>query len=308
MSVLRVGTRASALAQAQARMFAAAVEAARPDVTCELVPMTTTGDRILDRPLAQVGGKGLFVKELDRALRAGEVDVTVHSCKDLPMETPDDLPLVAFSKREEPCDAIVLPEGVDGSAPGFDLESYLRGSDLPVGCSSSRRRVQLGRLMPGVAVESVRGNVNTRLAKLDSGQFCALLLAAAGLVRLGLGARVHRRLGADEMLPAAGQGIVVAQARAGEDVSWAAAFDDASSRACALAERAFVRALDGGCTKPCAAHATYDERSREVSLRGMYVSDDETRVAFGSRVLPAGDWERGAAELALEVRHDASES
>lgn len=289
----------------QARMFARCVETANPALTCELVPMTTTGDRILDRPLAAVGGKGLFVRELDRALAAGEVDVTVHSCKDLPMETPPGLPLVAFSEREEPHDVVVLPAGVDTCDPAFDLAAYLRGAERPIGCSSARRQVQLASLVPGVPVESVRGNVNTRLAKLDAGHYCALVLASAGLVRLGLARRITRRLTVDEMLPSAGQGIIVAQARSGEDTSWARPFDCASSRACALAERAFVRALGGGCTKPCAAYATYDATTGGVSLTGMYASDDGAHVAYGSRYFAAREIEAGAAALAVEVRRDA---
>lgn len=306
MTTLRIGTRASTLALAQAQLFARSVVTADPSITCRLVPITTTGDRILDRPLTEVGGKGLFVRELDRALAAGEVDVTVHSCKDLPMDTPAELPLVAFSAREDPRDAVVLPAGVDATAPGFDLEAYLRESEAPVGCSSQRRQVQLAGVFGGVRVESVRGNVNTRLAKLDAGEYSALLLAAAGLERLGLAERIARCLSVSEMLPAAGQGIIVAQARACSDVSWAQPFDCLSSRACALAERAFVRALDGGCTKPCAAYATFDASTGGVALTGMYASDDATSVAYGARELGADDIESAAAALAVEVRSDAN--
>lgn len=141
---------------------------------CELVTMKTTGDKILDRTLDKVGGKGLFVKELDRALAAGEVDLTVHSLKDVPMEQPDGLPLIAFPKRADARDALVLPENGN-----WDREK-------PIGCSSARRRVQLSRLFPGIEVKPVRGNVQTRLQRLDSGEYGALVLAAAGLHRLGL--------------------------------------------------------------------------------------------------------------------------
>lgn len=297
---LKVGTRASKLAMVQTHMFVDAVEAACPSITCEIVPMTTTGDKILDRPLAEIGGKGLFVRELDRALMDGEVDVTVHSCKDLPMETPEELPLVAFSRREEPYDALVVPKGVD--LGGQDALDYIRETGCVVGCSSARRRLQLERLVPGVCVKSVRGNVGTRLSKLDSGEFGALLLASAGLVRLGLAGRIARRFSAMEMIPSAGQGIIVAQARAGEEHPWASCFEDRASRLRALAERAFVRELDGGCTMPCAAHATISGDGGAVALSGMYATPDEAHVAFGQTMLTFDNLEAGARQLAREVR------
>ena len=166
--MIKVGSRDSRLAVVQAE------EVMRRLGECELVTMKTTGDKILDRTLDKVGGKGLFVKELDRALAAGEVDLTVHSLKDVPMEQPDGLPIIAFPKRADARDALVLPE--DGS---WDMEK-------PIGCSSARRRVQLARLFPGIEVKPVRGNVQTRLRRLDSGEYGALVLAAAGLHRLGL--------------------------------------------------------------------------------------------------------------------------
>ena len=170
--MIKVGSRDSRLAVVQAE------EVMRRLGECELVTMKTTGDKILDRTLDKVGGKGLFVKELDRALAAGEVDLTVHSLKDVPMEQPDGLPLIAFPKRADARDALVLPE--DGS---WDREK-------PIGCSSARRRVQLSRLFPGIEVKPVRGNVQTRMRRLDSGEYGALVLAAAGLHRLGLENRI----------------------------------------------------------------------------------------------------------------------
>ena len=196
--MIKVGSRDSRLAVVQAE------EVMRRLGECELVTMKTTGDKILDRTLDKVGGKGLFVKELDRALAAGEVDLTVHSLKDVPMEQPDGLPLIAFPKRADARDALVLPE--DGS---WDREK-------PIGCSSARRRVQLAQLFPGIEVKPVRGNVQTRLRRLDSGEYGALVLAAAGLHRLGLENRISRYFSPEEMLPAAGQGILAVQAREGE--------------------------------------------------------------------------------------------
>ncbi|RHT45864.1 hydroxymethylbilane synthase, partial [Butyricicoccus sp. AM29-23AC] len=193
--MIKVGSRDSRLAVVQAE------EVMRRLGECELVTMKTTGDKILDRTLDKVGGKGLFVKELDRALAAGEVDLTVHSLKDVPMEQPDGLPLIAFPKRADARDALVLPENGN-----WDREK-------PIGCSSARRRVQLSRLFPGIEVKPVRGNVQTRLRRLDSGEYGALVLAAAGLHRLGLENRISRYFSPEEMLPAAGQGILAVQAR-----------------------------------------------------------------------------------------------
>ena len=177
---IRFGSRDSRLAVIQSRMVMEAVQNICPQAELELLTMKTTGDKILDKTLDQIGGKGLFVKELDLALREGKVDFTVHSLKDMPMETPEDLPLAAFSKRADPRDVLVLPEGVPELRPG-----------KPIGCSSRRRQLQLKALYPDFDIAPVRGNVQTRLRKLDEGQYSALVLAAAGLKRLGLENRIR---------------------------------------------------------------------------------------------------------------------
>ena len=197
MKTIRVGSRESRLAVVQSELVMDAIRAAHPEVGLELVTMKTTGDKILDRTLDKVGGKGLFVKELDAALLDGRVDLTVHSCKDLPMEEDPRIPLAGFSRREDPRDVLVLPQGAEELDPS-----------RPIGCASARRAVQLRALFPGVAVAPVRGNVLTRLRKLDEGQFSALVLAAAGLKRLGLEERITRYFTVEELLPAAGQGIL----------------------------------------------------------------------------------------------------
>lgn len=253
---LRIGSRESQLAVIQAQMLMEAVQAWDSSVQLELVTMKTTGDKILDRTLDEVGGKGLFVKELDAALAQGRVDVTVHSSKDLPMEEDPAFPLVAFSRREDPRDVLVLPAGVTDLDPS-----------KPVGCSSRRRTIQLQSLLPGVRVESVRGNVQTRLRKLDSGDYSALILAAAGLKRLGLEGRISRYFEPEEMLPAAGQGILAAQARADFDRACLCKFHDRDAADCLRAERAFVRELDGGCSSPVAAFATVEGET--MTLTGM---------------------------------------
>ena len=261
MKTIRGGSRESRRAVIQSELVMAALNT--QGISTQLVTMKTTGDKILDRTLDQIGGKGLFVKELDAALLDGRVDLTVHSCKDLPMETDPRLPLVAFSKREDPRDCLVLPEGKTEMEPG-----------KPIGCASLRRTIQLKRLFPDWDVQPVRGNVQTRLRKLDEGQFSALVLASAGLKRLGLEARISRCFSPEEMLPAAGQGILAVQARAGEDVSFLSAFHDPDGADCLLAERAFVRALDGGCTSPVAAHAVLEGDT--LRLTGLNVTAENT--------------------------------
>ena len=267
---IRVGSRESALAVIQSRMVMDAIRQAVPDAELELVTMKTTGDRILDRTLDQIGGKGLFVKELDHALRDGHVDFTVHSLKDMPMDVPEDLPLAAFSRREDPRDVLVLAEGASQLDPS-----------RPIGCSSRRRQLQLKALFPRMEVMPVRGNVQTRLKKLQDGEYSALVLAAAGLKRLGLENRISRYFEPEEILPAAGQGILAVQTRRGTDTACLAKLHDRDAACCALAERAFVRSLDGGCSSPVAAYAVVE--GEKLTLTGLYVSADETVVRRGRK-------------------------
>ena len=283
---IRVGSRESRLAVLQAELLVEAVRAARPDIEWELVTMKTTGDRILDRTLDKIGGKGLFVRELDQALREGRVDVTVHSCKDLPMEEDPELPIAAFSRREDPRDALILPEG----AAELDFSR-------PIGCASLRRKIQLQKLFPQASIEPVRGNVLTRLEKLDGGQFSALVLAAAGLKRLGLEGRISRIFSADELLPAAGQGILAAQVRSGEDVSWLAPFADRESGVRARAERSFVKALDGGCSSPIAAFAVLEGET--LTLTGMGAGGEKSALTG-----PVGQPEELGRALAERMRKE----
>ena len=289
---LRIGSRDSALAVIQSRLVMDRLREAHPALELELITMKTTGDRILDRPLERVGGKGLFVKELDAALRDGRVDLTVHSCKDLPMVLPEDLPLAAFLPREDPRDALVLPEG----AGGWDRTK-------PVGSASPRRRIQLRELFPDAEVRTVRGNVLTRLRKLDSGEYGALVLAAAGLKRLGLEERISRYFQPEELLPAAGQGILAVQCREDMDRSVFDCLRDEGAERCALTERAFVRALDGGCSSPIAAHARVEGDA--VTVAGLY-ADGADRVWKGSISGPAAEGEALARALAKKLKEDAS--
>lgn len=287
---IRIGSRDSRLAVIQSEMVIDSIRAYDPTAEVELVTMKTTGDLILDRPLSQIGGKGLFVKELDRALLEGRVDFTVHSSKDLPMDIPPELPLVAFSHRADPRDALVLPQGVDTLDP-----------TRPIGCASLRRTLQLRKLFPHHQVAPVRGNVQTRLAKLDRGEYSALVLACAGLDRLGLESRISRRFPVEEMLPAAGQGILAVQSRADVDTSCLSLFHDPVAAVCLTAERAFVGALDGGCSSPVAAHATVDGDT--VTLTGFYV-DREGESYIESSCAACADAREMGAELAVRMRRD----
>ena len=286
--MIKVGSRDSRLAIVQAE------EVCRALGDCALVTMKTTGDRILDRTLDQVGGKGLFVKELDRALADGQVDLTVHSLKDVPMEQPEGLPLVAFTKREDARDALVLPQ------------SGVWDKSKPIGCSSARRRVQLAALFPEIEVGPVRGNVLTRLDKLDRGEYGALVLAAAGLHRLGLQARINRYFSPEEIIPAAGQGILAVQSREGELTEQVQKLDDRDARDCALAERTFVKTLGGGCFAPVAAYA--ETEGEYLHLRGLYVTEDERAHARGAVTGRRTEAAALGRTLALQLQKQAEEA
>ena len=263
-----IGSRDSKLAVVQAQMVIDFLREAHPGSEVDLATFKTTGDKILDRRLDQIGGKGLFVKELDAALRAGECDYTVHSCKDLPMEVPDDLPLVCFSAREDPRDVLVFPQGAD--EPDWSL---------PIGTSSRRREIQLRKLFPEATFESVRGNLQTRLRKLDEGGYGALVLAAAGLKRMGLADRIGRYLEVDEVIPSAAQGVLAIQGRVDATPELFDGFADADVTTTVLAERAFVTRLDGGCSSPIAAHAQLDGDA--IELCGLYYDEDNQQARRG---------------------------
>ncbi len=259
-----VGSRESKLAVIQSEMVIDAIKKYDDTIEVSLLTMKTTGDMILDKTLDKIGGKGLFVKELDKALLDRRADLTVHSLKDMPMEVSKKLPLLAFSKREDPRDALILRKGLSALP------------EKPVlGSSSLRRKLQLQKLYPEADIRPIRGNVQTRLAKLDSGEFDAIILAYAGVKRLGLSQRVSKLFSVEEILPAACQGILAVQGRAGYDVPFLADFADEEAKLIALAEREFVRTLDGGCSSPVAAHATI--RGEEITIRGYYVDADENQ-------------------------------
>lgn len=295
MKIIKIGTRKSALACRQADIIADYIESSCEGYSTQLVTLVTTGDRILDKKLDAVGGKGLFVKELDAALRAGMTDLSVHSLKDMPAEVPEDLPVIGFSAREDARDVLVLPEG----KAEYDYSA-------PIGCSSNRRALQLKELYPDAEIKNIRGNVLTRLGKLDGGEYGALVLAAAGLIRLGLAGRINRYFSPEEMIPAAGQGILCVQGRQNKDYGYLCGFFDEEARQCAVCERAFVAYLNGSCALPIGAYAEVLDGER-LSLRGLYY-DDKTKIyrkmsLAGKRENPEG---LGMA-LARELKKACSE-
>lgn len=289
---IRIGSRESKLAVIQSQIVMDAIKKYNPDIELELVTMKTTGDIILDKTLDKIGGKGLFVKELDRALLNNEVDITVHSFKDMPMEVDQRLPVVAVSKRETPNDVLVLPKG----ETSLDLNSL----DKPIGCSSARRKTQLKTIYPNCRVEPVRGNVLTRLEKLDRGEFSALVLAHAGLKRLSLEDRISRIFTVQESIPAACQGILAIQARAGFDVSFLSDFNDDDTYTISIAERSFVKALNGGCSSPIASYAVID--GDMLTLTGMYVNEKTESVHIKTMIDNKSNAVQLGEKLAIAVK------
>lgn len=283
----------------QSEMVMDLIRQAHPEIELELITMKTTGDIILDRTLDKVGGKGLFVKELDQALRDGRIDIAVHSLKDMPMDAPEDLPLLAFSKREDPRDVLVLPKETTVEDPDKAIGIVL-DPEKPIGSSSARRNLQLRKLCCDMPTASVRGNVLTRLSKLDRGDYSALVLACAGLKRLGLEDRISKIFEPSEMIPAAGQGILVVQGRAGENYDYLDCVNDKNAEAEALTERAFVRSLDGGCSSPIAAFAQADDD--EIRLIGLYYKDAEDDYITGEISGNRKDGEALGKKLALQLK------
>jgi len=266
---LRIATRKSALALWQAEYVRSRLMTTFPGLTVELLPMTTKGDQILNSPLSKVGGKGLFIKELEVAMMEGRADIAVHSMKDVPMELPEGFAITALFSRENPRDAFVS-------------NRYSAIEDLPqgsiVGTSSLRRQAQLKRHRPDLVIKDLRGNVNTRLQKLDEGQYDAIILASAGLKRLGFEGRIAQSISPEFMLPAVGQGVVGVECRSDDQelVALMSQLNDLSSQTLVTAERAMNKALNGGCQVPIAGHAI--EREGQVYLRGLVGAVDGSRI------------------------------
>ena len=260
MNLIRIATRKSPLALWQSEHVADLLRHAHPGIEVVLVPMSTRGDEVLDRSLAAIGGKGLFLKELELAMLRGEADCAVHSLKDVPMELDPPFALPAILQRADPADAFV-------SNHHASLDALPQGAC--VGTSSLRRQAQLRARRPDLQLLDLRGNVNTRLAKLDAGEYDAIVLACAGLQRLGFESRIRARLAAPEWLPAPAQGAIAVETRADEAVTNAlfAALDHQATRTCVEAERAMNRALHGSCHVPVAALATL--QGERLLLQGL---------------------------------------
>ncbi len=316
MRALRIGTRRSALAVAQSEWVAARLRA-RWNVPVELVPIVTGGDRLQDQPIAPVPARGIFVRELEEALRAGTVDVCVHSAKDVPPELPDGLAIVALPPRADARDALV--------AGGRDVEQLPCGARI--GTGSARRALQLRRLRPDLQLVPIRGNVDTRLGRVHPGDLDGVVLAACGLDRLGLRDQRVRALSCQEMVPAAGQGALALEAVAGgPQVFRLRALDDPATRLAVLAERAVLGALGAGCLAPVGAYASVDASGLRLvagawGIRSGAEARVEVAVAFADGHLPdpeaiaataerlahqavEGLWSRGARGLLAEAEEE----
>jgi hydroxymethylbilane synthase len=315
MITVNLGTRGSQLALVQARMVAAFINE-RTGAQCREVIIRTSGDRLAEASLSEIGGKRLFVKEIEDALLAGEIDLAVHSSKDMPAVLPEGLLIGAVLPREDPRDAVILPGGAQASS----LEDIVRtlGNKPRIGTSSVRRTAQLARLFPGARFLPIRGNLDTRMRKLDAGDYDALVLAAAGLRRLNHGHRVSAALPVEACVPAPGQGIIAVEIRS-DDARMreiVGSIDDAHGAAALSAERAVVERLGGGCQMPIGAYARITDNTLHIaaaviSLDGERVVRAESSGAIDSPAavgVEAADrlLARGADSILAEARHAAS--
>lgn len=296
---LKIATRKSPLALWQANYVRDRLLSEHPGLDVELVTMTTQGDKILDTPLAKIGGKGLFVKELEQGMLAGDADIAVHSMKDVPMDLPSGFALPVICEREAPFDAFVSNQ--------FEkLEDLPHGAK--VGTSSLRRSSQLLRQRPDLEILSLRGNVQTRLSKLDSGEFDAIILAAAGLIRLELADRIRHQIAAETILPAVGQGAVGIECREDDidTIGLIAFLKDEPTFNRVSAERAFNHRLEGGCQVPIAAYAVRDDG--KLWLRGLVASLDGKTVISGERHGTVEQAETMGISLAEELLANGAEA
>lgn len=292
ITTVRIATRKSPLALWQAEYVRDRLIEAHPGISVELVRMVTEGDKVLDSPLAKIGGKGLFVKELEEGMLQGRADIAVHSMKDVPVELPEGLHLPVICPREDPRDAFVshVHESIDALPQG-----------ARVGTSSLRRQCQLKALRPDLEILTLRGNVNTRLAKLDAGEFDAVILAAAGLIRLGFTDRIRQFIPTGVSLPAVGQGAVGIECRRGdaEIERLIAALDDPETHVRVTAERAMNNRLEGGCQVPIGGHA--ELYGDTLHLRGLVGRPDGSEVVRGEISGPTAQAERLGIALAEDL-------
>jgi hydroxymethylbilane synthase len=295
---LRIATRQSRLALWQAEHVAALLRNKHPGLNVELVPMTTQGDRILDRPLANIGGKGLFIKELELAMSEHRADIAVHSMKDVPSDMPPGFMLAAMLPRADPRDAFV-------SSRYKNFASLPQGAR--VGTSSLRRQCQLKNVRPDLELITLRGNVDTRLRKLDEDHYDAIILAAAGLIRLGLESRIAEYFGPDQSVPAVGQGIIGIECRDDDarNIEYVRALNDSEAWQCALAERSFAQRLEGSCQSPIAGFATLN--GDRLQLHAVIGSPDGREMYRGSQQGAVADAEAIGVKLAEALLKDGAD-
>ena len=292
--ILRIATRKSPLALWQAEFVKTQLLQYHSHLQVEMVTMTTQGDKVIDTPLAKVGGKGLFVKELELAMLNGDADIAVHSMKDVPMTLPEGLSLEVICRREDPSDAFV-------SNNYGDLDQLPINSII--GTSSLRRQCQLRSIYPNLQVTDLRGNVNTRLSKLDDEKYDAIILASAGLIRLGMASRIKQKLQLDVCLPAAGQGAVGIECRANDEntIKLLSPLNDIQSSLCVRAERATNRHLQGGCQVPIACFAKLVDEEKYIEMIGLVGSIDGNTIIRARSSGPASKPEDAGIRLAEDL-------
>lgn len=299
LSLIRIATRKSPLAITQAELIKSMILKTHPEFDIQLIPLITSGDKLLGAPLAQIGGKGLFVKELEQALLDNRADIAVHSMKDVPVTIADGLEITAICEREDPRDAFVANQ-------------YSNLITLPeasiIGTASMRRSCQIKARRPDVQIEILRGNVNTRLQKLDEGQYDAIILAAAGLKRLGLENRIKHYLSIDESLPAVGQGALGIQCRSDDYhlKEKLATLEHLHTRICVVAERSMNHALNGGCQVPIAAYAEIINNST-ITLRGLVARLDGSKILTAHASADIDSAEQLGKQVAKELLHKGAD-
>ncbi len=284
---LKIGSRESKLAVEQSNIVIRQLNEKYKNINIELVTMKTTGDIILNKTLDKIGGKGLFIKELDKALIENKTDISVHSLKDMPMDIDENLPIIAYLKRENPLDVLILPKG----ANNIDINK-------PIGTSSKRRIFQLKKIYKDYSFKPIRGNILTRLEKLDNGEYSALVLAYAGIKRLNLQHRINKIFTSDEIIPACCQGIIAIQGKKGQDYSFLSFLNDKKAEYEAKCERAFVRQLNGGCSLPISAFATIKDNN--IILKGFYA--DDNNYIIKEKIGNIEDYEKIGINLANEFK------
>lgn len=289
---VKIGSRESKLAIEQSNIVIKQLKEKYSNIDIELITMKTTGDIILNKTLDKIGGKGLFIKELDKALINNITDISIHSLKDMPMDIDNNLPIITYLKREIPFDVLILPKGVNN----IDINK-------PIGTSSKRRIYQLEKIYKNYKFKSIRGNLITRLEKLDSGEYSALVLAYAGIKRLNLESRIHKIFNVNEIIPACGQGIIAIQGKKEQNYDYLNFLNDKITEKEAKCERAFVKELNGGCSLPISAFAKIE--NSKILLKGFYA--DNNKYIIKEKIGNIEEYEKIGISLAKEFKEIINE-